>query len=192
MSNRADKAKLDKGAAKIREAEKQAAASKPINEKALAPTRDIKAVLRDRVEFLPRHLGMVVADDTTLAESLQICDWAIALGEHVQFLIGDAINFGRAKWGEKYWEAIKRTGRAYDTLRHYAETARKIAHSKRIAHLSYSLHVELCPMSDELRNAELERLSKLESHELPTARELREHVKQLVPSRRLKQASHQP
>jgi len=162
-----------------------------LSDKELAPTRDIKQVLRDRVKMLPGHVGLTLADETTLAECLQILGYTLELRDGVQFLIGDVINFGYVKWGEKkYRQAMEQTGRAYDTLRHYSETARRIPRRKRLAHLSYSHHAEIVRLPGELINAQLERLSKIEANDLPTAHELREQIKALMPSR--KQAEDRP
>src|SRR5262245_61685522 len=141
-SREADKAKLAAGAENIRKAEKEAAASKAntekINEKWLTPSRDIKAVLKDRGKILPDHIGLKLAEDTSIAECLQVLDWAVAFGHHIQFLIGDVINFGFAKWGDKYRQAMEQTGRAKSTLVAYASVARRIPAAQRKAALSFS------------------------------------------------------
>src|SRR3954452_5850130 len=45
--------------------------------------------------------------------------------------LGDWINYGEAKFGEKYQEAIRQTGLDYGTLRNAAYTARRVALSDR-------------------------------------------------------------
>ena len=42
------------------------------------------------------------------------------------FAIGDWINYGQNRWGEKYEEALARTGLTYSTLSEYSYVARKV------------------------------------------------------------------
>jgi len=176
------KAKLAKGAAKIREAETEAATSKPIGDKALTPTRDIKAVLKDRVKFLPGHTGLTLDDDTSLAECLQVLEWAVALGNHIQFLIGDVINFGFVKWGNKYQQAMEQTGRAVNTLAHYASVARRIPARQRKAVLSFAHHREIVIIGDDAKIEDLlnEAATQAENGKPPSVIELRRIVQQLT------------
>jgi hypothetical protein len=62
MSSTSGKNKLAAGAKKIRKAKKALAASK-LSDKKLVPVRDIKQVLRDKVKFLPAHIGVVLSDE---------------------------------------------------------------------------------------------------------------------------------
>src|SRR5215813_619235 len=100
--------------------------SSRMNDKLLVRTRDIKVVLKERVKFLPEHVGLSLSDDTSIAECLQILDYVVQLGEHIGFLIGDVLNYGEAKWREKYRQAMEQTGRAKGTLVTYASVARRI------------------------------------------------------------------
>ena len=59
MSSTSAKNKLAAGAKKIRKAKKALAASKLSDEK-LMPVRDTKQVLRDKVKFLPGHIGVIL------------------------------------------------------------------------------------------------------------------------------------
>jgi len=65
-------------------------------------------------------------------------------------MIGDVVNFGTAKWGEKYTAALNQTGRAYSTLRQYSEVARRIPPKQRVAALTFTHHREILRIgSDE-------------------------------------------
>src|SRR5262245_38647636 len=97
------KEQLAKNADEIKKAEKELAkAKKP--EPLVIPksTRDIREIVSDRVTVLPGSIGVKLADDTPIEECLRIMDWATAMSDHVGFMIGDVINFGSAKWGDKY------------------------------------------------------------------------------------------
>src|SRR5690242_20339907 len=115
MSNKADKAKLDAGAAKIHKAKKEAGNakaqpnsrnSKKVTRVAASPmepvvipesTRPIQDIIRERVTVLDGHIGLKLADNTPIEESLRILDWTTSLSKHVGFMIGDVLNFSEAK-----------------------------------------------------------------------------------------------
>jgi lysyl-tRNA synthetase class I len=155
-------------------------ATTKLTDKELVPTRDIKKLLRDRVQFLPGHVGLVLSDYTTMAENLQILDWTIGLGEHVQFWIGDVLNAGYVAYGNKYAEALKRTNRAHSTLRQYASVARRIPVEKRKATLSFWHHEVIVRMSEQTAVDKLldDAAAKAEKGQAPTVKELRDTVKQ--------------
>jgi len=48
------------------------------------------------------------------------------IAKSIGFIIGDWINYGEKRWGDRYEEALERTGMAYQTLRNYAYVARKV------------------------------------------------------------------
>lgn len=54
--------------------------------------------------------------------------------------IGDWINYGEARWGEKYNEAERITGLAYKTLRNYASLCQQFELSRRRDNLSAQHH----------------------------------------------------
>lgn len=62
------------------------------------------------------------------------------VGKSIGFIIGDWINYGEKRWGDKYEEALARTGLAHQTLRNYAYVARKVDLSCRHDKLSFEHH----------------------------------------------------
>src|SRR3954464_8211334 len=60
--------------------------------------------------------------------------------------LGDWINYGEAKFGEKYQEAIRQIGLDYGTLRNAAYTARRVALSDRSDRLGYKHHELVAPL----------------------------------------------
>lgn len=62
------------------------------------------------------------------------------IGKSIGFIIGDWINYGESRWGDKYEEAIMRTGMAYQTLRNYAYVARRVQLSCRHDKLGFEHH----------------------------------------------------
>ena len=72
------------------------------------------------------------------------------IGKSIGFIIGDWINYGEKRWGDKYEEAIDRTGLEYGTLRNYAHVARKVDLSLRNDKLGYYVHATVAKLkSDE-------------------------------------------
>lgn len=91
----------------------------------------------------------------------------------VQFWIGDWIRFGEKKWGEKYKEAIEKTGLDYGTLRDYKWVAEKVDLSLRNDKLDYQHHKQIASLSPK----EQEKwLNKAETENL-TIRELRQAIR---------------
>jgi hypothetical protein len=199
-----DKEKLAAGAAEIRKAEARAENEKPFSEKELKPTRDIKEVLHDRVKILDGHLGLKLSPGTTPAENLQVLDYVVQMGDHVQFMIGDVINEGQWRWGEKkYNNAVNRTGRSSGNLRNIASIARRIPIQCRKAELSFSAHRPLAVLADspivtdsvtimkEVLNEAVAQ-SKSGKSELSSEAAVREKVKKLLPPKKVKKPTAGP
>jgi hypothetical protein len=146
-------------------------------------TRPIEHILRERVTILKGHIGLKIAGGTSLAESLRILDWTMAMHDHVGFLIGDVINFGHAKWGDKYKAALKQTGLALSTLKTYAKVSARIPIEQRKATLSYTHHREILRIGDDAKVASVleEIAERADLGNAPTTREVVEKVKRIVP-----------
>ncbi len=70
-----------------------------------------------------------------------------AMGEQLQFLeggirwyIGDWINYGEFRWGDKYTQAIKATGNKLQTLMNWAWVARRVPYHRRRLGLTFTHH----------------------------------------------------
>jgi len=98
-------------------------------------------------------------------------------------MIGDVINFGNAKWGEKYKAALNQTGRARSTLKNYAWVARNIPPNKRVAALSFTHHWEILRIGDNTKVKEVlkEVGAQAEKGHAPSTKELRYKVQKLAP-----------
>jgi hypothetical protein len=179
-SGKADKAAT---AAEMRELEAKAKEEKTLEHVTIIESkRPLEEILKDRVEILPNHLGLKLAEDTPLEENLRILDWTTTLSNHVGFMIGDVLNFGKHKFGEMYTVALNQTGRALSTLKGYAEAARRIPPEKRVASLSFTLHREILRLPDEKVESVLKQVgAKADKGEAPTTSELRAKLKELAP-----------
>ena len=103
-------------------------------------------------------------------ETLHLGEWAEQgrrlgmIGRGVGWWIGDWLNYGNAKYGEKYTRAAKLTGYDHQTLRNMVYVASRFEPSRRRDVLSWTHHAEVAALSDEeqelwLDRAERERLS---------------------------------
>ncbi|HSH45129.1 MAG TPA: LmbU family transcriptional regulator [Longimicrobiales bacterium] len=71
----------------------------------------------------------------------------------VQWWIGDWLNYGERKYGERYTQAIEATGYAYDTLAGAAYVARQIESCRRRQNLSWSHHKEVAALDPPEQDA---------------------------------------
>ena len=95
------------------------------------------------------------------------------VGKTIGFIIGDWINYGEKRWGDKYEAALERTGLEYGTLRNYAHVARKVELSLRNDKLDYSLHATVAKLKT---NEEKQHwLNMAEKHDL-SVRRLRKSI----------------
>jgi hypothetical protein len=158
-------------------------------------TREQEDVIRDRVTVLPGHVGLKIADDTPIEESMQILDWTTQMSEHIGFCVGDVLNFGESKWGEKYAAALNRTGRSYNTLVVYARVAKRIPAEKRLSTLTFSHYVELTKLADV---GEIEKVAKevakpaVKGGDPLPVKEVRDRVKKLLPKKEKKVKADKP
>ena len=76
------------------------------------------------------------------------------VGKSIGFIIGDWINYGDGRYGEKYEEALDRTGLTYQTLRDFTYVARQVEMSLRNDNLDFSQHrvVAKLKTADEKRH----------------------------------------
>lgn len=122
--------------------------------------------------------GLVVDGNPTYQEWEQ---YGIVLGRvegAVHWWIGDWVNMGEAKYGEKYAQALEATGFAFGTLRDDAWVARQYTMSDRSDILPWSHHRVVADMESGARQ---QLLHKAEA-EGWTKRQLREAKKALLPA----------
>lgn len=78
----------------------------------------------------------------------------------IQFWIGDWINFGENKWGEKYSQAVDATGLDYGTLANAVSVAKHVDPSLRNEKLSWSHHVAVAKLEPTDQKMWLEKAEK--------------------------------
>jgi hypothetical protein len=74
----------------------------------------------------------------------QIAPMAKALG----FIVGDWINYGITRYGDKYAEAMRATGFARETVREYSHVARNVELSLRNDNLDFHHHKAVAKIKD--------------------------------------------
>ena len=84
--------------------------------------------------------GIEFKEDLSFEEWEALGQQLAPVGKSIGFIIGDWINYGEKRWGDKYEEAIKRTGMAYQTLRDVAYVARRVDLSFRNDKLDFVHH----------------------------------------------------
>src|SRR3954452_14178779 len=126
-----------------------------------------------------------VAGDLSLLEWSQSGRRLGIIGRGTGWWIGDWVNYGNARFGERYVRAARITGYDVQTLMNMVYVASRFDSSRRRPNLSFSHHAELAALDPEaqdhwLERAEAERLS---------VRCLREEVRR---ARRLEEAESEP
>lgn len=101
--------------------------------------------------------GLAVDGEPTYAEWAACGAWLRRVGACVQWAIGDWLNYGERRWGERYTEAVEATGYDYQTLRNMKAVAGGIELSRRRDNLPFTAHAEVAGLSPEKADAVLDR-----------------------------------
>lgn len=100
-------------------------------------------------KFILRKNGIELEGEPTFEDWLGCGEFINRAKGAVHFWIGDWLNIGEKKWGEKYLQAIKETGYDYQTLRNDKWIASKVDFSRRRDNLTFSHHAEVAEMEPE-------------------------------------------
>ena len=97
--------------------------------------------------------GALTETSLTLPAGTSFDRWEAVLGacghvKHVTcWLIGDALLFGEAAYGERYAQAVEITGLSPDTLANYASVCRRVPHAHRRGRpLTFGHHAEVAAL----------------------------------------------
>lgn len=131
-------------------------------------------VIAEHGPFFLTATGAIVAEGAivTFEEWEEALKWSRDVEQSAGFWIGDLLNYGEAKYGEKYSQALEATPFAEKTLRNAASVANKIAPAQRRADVPYSHHVEVA----KLPPAEQEVMLAKVADEGLTVLQLREQI----------------
>ncbi len=92
--------------------------------------------------------GIEFKEDLNFDEWEALGQQLAPVGKSIGFIIGDWINYGEKRWGDKYEEAMMRTGMAYQTLRIYAHVARRVQLFARTNKLDFVHHAVVAKIKD--------------------------------------------
>lgn len=136
-----------------------------------------QAIIQTNLDELLADCGTIDAVSWQAPKQMTYAQWA-EIGERFQrvsgsinWWLGDWINTGQKKWGEKYTQAIEVTGNKLQTLMNYAYVARNVPFSVRTEKLSWTHHWNVADL-DEGAQRELLRFAidhDLSSKELSAA-----------------------
>lgn len=120
---------------------------------------------RASAQFTPT--GLLIPEGMTFEQWEEIGNSLAGIEQARQWWVGDWVNYGEARYGEKYTQALDATGLAYQTLMNAASVARKVEISRRRENLSWSHHeavAKLDPAEQDrwLDRAASERLTRAE------------------------------
>jgi hypothetical protein len=103
------------------------------------------------------------------------------MSKSVQFWIGDWVNFGERKYGDKYKEALEITGLKYETLMNISSVCANVGTSLRNENLTYNHHVAVAKLSPKQQE---KFLKQAEEEQMPVSK-LRNLISGRVPERKL-------
>jgi hypothetical protein len=98
--------------------------------------------------FQMTKIGIVVEEgvDPSFDEWSAATEWAQKTEKASTWWVGDLIEFGEHRFGEKYSQVLDATGYAKQTLQGMSYVSRQIAPSRRRKDLSFALHREVAPL----------------------------------------------
>lgn len=98
--------------------------------------------------------GMQFHDELTFDEWREVGDAVIPAAKAIGFVVGDWLNYGAARYGEKYDEAIQSTGMSYSTLSGCSYVARNVKPCCRQQNLGFEHHAVVAKIKDEDKQRE--------------------------------------
>jgi hypothetical protein len=124
-------------------------------------------------KFAITPTGIEFHQDLSFAEWDALGQKLAPIGKSIGFILGDWINYGSQKsYGEKYDEAVARTGIDYGYLRNMAYVARKVSLSCRRDNLAFEHHAVVAKLKPDEQTHWLEMTKE---HKL-TVRRLRKSI----------------
>jgi hypothetical protein len=114
------------------------------------------------------ELGITFSSDLEYEEWYRLIGTLARLETAFQFAIGDALNYGSAKYGEKYSNAMDATGFAYQSLANWTWVSKHVPIENRVAGLSWSHHrsVATCDVTQQKQLLEAAKMRGLSAFDL--------------------------
>jgi hypothetical protein len=83
---------------------------------------------------------LVVVQDLSFDQWSNLMETLSKMDTAFQFALGDALNYGQSRYGERYAQAIECTGKEYQSLANYAWVSKSVPPDVRVAGLSWTHH----------------------------------------------------
>jgi hypothetical protein len=100
--------------------------------------------------------GLTLSRDLTFDEWTRLGVAMQRVESGLQWALGDWINYGEHRHGEKYAQAVEETGYAAQTLTNFAWVASRIEISRRRENLSFGHHAEVAALESDEQDKVLE------------------------------------
>ena len=119
--------------------------------------------LNEKVRITPN--GLDFSAELNFEEWESMAPDLVKIAKTVGFLVGDWLNYGESRYGEKYQAAVEATGLSYDTVKQYCYVAKAIKMCDRSHAVDFSHHLVVAKVKDSdkqrqwLELAEKERLT---------------------------------
>jgi hypothetical protein len=116
-------------------------------------------------KFTISRAGLDIKGELTFDEWQALGNELAPVAKSIAFIVGDWINYGQTRYGEKYDEALRLTGLSYETLRQYSYVAGRVQLWFRNHNLDWTHHKLVAKVKDPeeqrkwLDTAERENLS---------------------------------
>jgi hypothetical protein len=129
--------------------------------------------------------GLKIKENTPFDKWEEMGRFLLNVQDRWQLYIGDWINFGEKKYGEKYAHAVNVTSLAYQTLNDFAWVAGKVPQENRRTELAFSFHKAVAPLS----HANQKKLLQRAVDDKLTVRDLRDLVSPLLEKKEAKKGT---
>jgi hypothetical protein len=83
---------------------------------------------------------LVVVQDLSFDQWSNLMETLSKMDTAFQFALGDALNYGEKRYGERYAQAIECTGKEYQSLANYAWVSKAVPAEVRMSGLSWTHH----------------------------------------------------
>lgn len=159
---------------------RQPAPTGPHDNRLLIEQGQDMTLVAERAHELASDIGEVSAVGWHGPAGMEFDEWVRIgntlqqVGNSINWWVGDWLNYGEAKWGEMYAQAIEITGWEYQRLANAKLISAQIQFSLRQEKLSYSHHVEVAKLPHEKQHYWLQRAYT----ENMRVRELRDAIRQ--------------
>ena len=111
--------------------------------------------LTDKVSI--SESGLSVVDELTYDQWSTLMQTLYRMDCAFQFALGDALNYGENRYGERYAQAMEVTGHSYQSLANYAWVAKAVPIDRRVSGLSWTHHRIVARLEPEQQTIMLER-----------------------------------